>query len=294
MDTVTLRFAADANSDLHELRATDVAQVLQGLAGIVGDFDKAHVFHDEGPANSVVFVRPPQEGSFIIEAVRVASEHWETVKTVGKYAGPPTIAQAIWWSTKSMRADVKSFQHLENGNVKVDWQDNTSEEIPAAAWEELNKRKRRRKKQLREIMAPLGDARVTELDVSSPPPRRDALPSVAPTQVVLTREDYDSVAPTDDIAERAETFEVLARMQTIDFADSTKWRVKPSGGHARKAVVADAEFLKKVAKGLAISNTDVFRLQIREDTIVKNGRTRSSWTVLKVESHRRTAGDDDV
>lgn len=110
---------------------------------------------------------------------------------------------------------------------------------------------------------------------------------------MLTRADYASVAPTDDITEEADTFEVLAQMQIIDFADSTKWRVKPAGGRARKTVVADADFLNQVTQGLAISNSDVFRLHVREHTIVKNVRTRFDWTVLKVERHRRTAGDDD-
>lgn len=292
LDTVTLRFDGNVESDLNELLAADVAQVLLGLAGLVSDFDKAHVFHAEGPADSQILVRPPEEGSFIIEAVRVAAEHPEAVAAA---VGVPSVSQLIWWATKSARAGVQDFTHLDNGNVKVTWQDGTAEEVPKEAWDELNKRKRRRKKQLREIMAPLGDSRVATLDISGPPPVPTAIEDAedAPEQFVLTRTDYDSVAPTEDITEKADTFEVLAQMQTIDFADSTKWRVKPAGGRARKAVVADAEFLNQVAKGLAISNSDVFRLQVREDTIVKNGRTRSSWTVLKVESHRRTAGDDD-
>lgn len=293
VDTVTLRFDGSENSDVGELLAADVAQVLLGLAGIVSDFDKAHVFHAEGPADSQVLVRPPQEGSFIIEAVRIAAENPEAVAAA---LGVPSVSQLIWWATKSIRAGVQEFSYLENGNVKVNWQDGTAEEVPKAAWDELNKRKRRRKKQLREIMAPLGDSRVTELDISGPPPQTSTSTEDtqnAPEQFVLTRADYNSVAPTDDITERADTFEVLANMQTIDFADSTKWRVKPSGGRARKAVVVDSQFLNRVAQGLAISKTDVFRLQVREDTIVKNGRTRSAWTVLKVESHRRTAGDDD-
>lgn len=293
LDTVTLRFDGSPDSDLNELLAADVARVLLGLTGIVSDFDKAHVFHAEGPADSQILVRPPEEGSFIIEAVRVAAENPETVMAV---VGVPTVSQIIWWATKSVRADVEDFEHLENGNVKVTWQDGTAEEVPKSAWDELSKRKRRRKKQLREIMAPLGDRRVTKLDVSGPvssPNTTNDADEAAPEPFVLTRTDYDSVAPVDDITEKTDTFEVSAQMQTIDFADSTKWRVKPAGGRARKAVVADAKFLNEVAKGLAISNSDVFRLRIREDTIVKNGRTRSSWTVLKVESHRRTAGDAD-
>lgn len=293
LDSVTLRFAGDENSDsdLHELRAVDVAEVLRGLAGIVGDFDKAGAFHSEGPADSQVLVRPAQEGSFIIEAIRVAGENWEAVAAV---SGIPSVATIIQLSTKSMRADVEDFEYLENGNVKISWQDNTVNEVSKAVWDELNKRKRRRKKQLREIMTPLSDERVSELDVSGSPSVQDDTTESAPAPdpFVLTRADYDSVAPTDDIDESAETFDVDAQMQTIDFGDSTKWRVRVAGT-TRKAAVEDSDFLRRVAQGLAISNSDIFRLQIRADKIVKNGRERTTWTVLKVESHRRAAGDND-
>lgn len=288
LDSVTLRFDGDEKSgaDLHELRAADVAQVLQGLAGFVSDFDKAGAFHDEGPADSVMLVRPPQEGSFIIEAIRMAGENWEGVAAV---TGLPSVATLINLATKSMRAEVQDFEHLENGNVKIMWQDDTVQEVSRPVWEELNKRKHRRKKQLREIMAPLGDDRVSTLDVSGAPSSEDE--ATPPSdEFVLTRADYDSVAPTDEVEESEETFEVDAQMQAIDFGDPTRWKVR-AAGQTRKATVDDADFLRRVAEGLAISSSDIFQLRIRADKIVKNGRGRTTWTVLKVENHRRRAGD---
>lgn len=288
LDSVTLRFDGDEKSgaDLHELRAADVAQVLQGLAGFVSDFDKAGAFHDEGPADSVMLVRPPQEGSFIIEAIRMAGENWEGVVAV---TGIPSVATLINLATKSMRAEVQDFEHLENGNVKIMWQDDTVQEVSRPVWEELNKRKHRRKKQLRQIMAPLGDDRVSTLDVSGAPSSEDE--ATPPSdEFVLTRADYDSVAPTDEVEESEETFEVDAQMQAIDFGDPTRWKVR-AAGQTRKATVDDADFLRRVAEGLAISSSDIFQLRIRADKIVKNGRGRTTWTVLKVENHRRRAGD---
>ncbi|WP_064257771.1 hypothetical protein [Rhodococcus sp. HS-D2] len=288
LDSVTLRFDGDEKSgtDLHELRAADVAQVLQGLASFVSDFDKAGAFHDEGPADSVMLVRPPQEGSFIIEAIRMAGENWEGVAAV---TGLPSVATLINLATKSMRAEVQDFEHLENGNVKIMWQDDTVQEVSRPVWEELNKRKHRRKKQLREIMAPLGDDRVSTLDVSGAPSSEDE--ETPPSdEFVLTRADFDSVAPTDEVEESEETFEVDGQMQAIDFGDPTRWKVR-AAGQTRKATVDDADFLRRVAEGLAISSSDIFRLRIRADKIVKNGRARTTWTVLKVENHRRRAGD---
>lgn len=71
IDTLRLRFVGeDADgTPIHELRAAHVAEVLQGLAGIAGDFSRAGVFGD-GPEGAEVLVRPAQEGSFIIEVIR--------------------------------------------------------------------------------------------------------------------------------------------------------------------------------------------------------------------------------
>lgn len=295
-DTLTLRFTGEDEdgSQLHELRAAHVAEVLQGLVGLTSDFDKAGVFHPEGPSGSEVLVRPAQEGSFLIEVVRFASENWPAIAAVGGATGVPSLASVLWWATKSARAGVKDFDHLDNGKVKVVWQDDTAQEIPVEAWDELQKRSRRRKKQLRQILAPLSDSRVSALDVSGPSDYEPEEPDVVapPTTYVLTRPDYDAVKPDDEVGETSEVFETEAQMSAIDFDDSTRWKVKTTT-RTRSATVEDAAFLARVADGLAIRKTDIFRLRIREDAVIKNGSTRTSWTVLRVESHRRAAGDDD-
>lgn len=136
-DILTLRFVGGDGEGhgLHELRAAHVAEVLEGLVGLAGDFARAGVF-GVGPPPEVL-VRPPSEGSFVIEVVNWFAENKEPLAVVGV----PSLGSAIWWATKSLRAEVSNFEHLENGKVKVQWQDNTVEEIPRAAWDELNKRK---------------------------------------------------------------------------------------------------------------------------------------------------------
>lgn len=292
VDILTLRFTGEDENGtaIHELRAAHVAEVLQGLVGLASDFDKAGVFNPEGPGQSEVLVRPAQEGSFLIEVVRVASENWETMAAVGAAAGIPSLGSVIWWATRSARADVKEFQHLDNGNVKILWQDDSAQEVPAAAWDELNKRDRRRKKQLRQIMAPLSDPKVSGLEVANTLEEDDADDRV-PEIFRLQRSDYDAVKPDDDVDEAQDIFVVEAQMSAIDFDDSTKWRVK-TRDKKRSATVEDQAFLGRVARGLAIRKSDIFRLRIREDAIKKNGRTRTVWTVLRVEDHRRAAGDD--
>ena len=65
VDSLTLRFAGDGRDggELHELRATHVAEVLQGLVGISSDFEMAGAFGDDGPTGSEILVRPPEVGS---------------------------------------------------------------------------------------------------------------------------------------------------------------------------------------------------------------------------------------
>jgi len=187
---------------------------------------------------------------------------------------------------------VSDFEYLENGNVKVSWQDNTVQEVPLPAWQELQKRDRRRKKQLRQIMAPLSDARVSSVEVRSPPAAEVEAGEDAEA-FTLTRPDYDAVRPDDEINERQDIFETEAQMSAIDFDNPTRWRVKTTE-ETRAATVEDGDFLGRVANGLAIRKSDIFRLRVREDTVEKNGRTRRTWTVLEVESYRRAAHDGDT
>lgn len=288
-DELKLRFVGQDEDDntLHELRASHVAEVLQGVVGLVSDFEKAGAFGEGMPAE--VLVRPAESGSFVMEIVRWIEEY---PTTSGILAGSvPTIASAIYLSTKSMRADVSEFEYIDNGNVKITWQDNTVNEVSRAMWKELNTRKRRRKKQLRQIMAPLSDPAVTSLEVSDETPT--VVKDEAPERFVLERADYQAVVPEDEITEHHRIFETEALMGSVDFDSGEKWRVKTLDG-SRSATVEDKDFLSRIDSGLALHKSDIFNLKIREDLTEKNGKTRRKWTVLEVLGHRRSAGDDDA
>lgn len=286
LDTLRLRFRGAGNQDvdLHELHAAHVAEVLQGVVGLASDFSKAGAFGEV--VASDVLVRPAAEGSFVMEIVRAGMENPDLVSAVGV----PGLGSIIWWATKSVRADVADYDYLDNGKVKVLWQDNTVDEIPREVWEELQKRKRRRKRHLRQIMAPLGDPRVSTLEVNDDEGVADD--GGAPGTFELTRPDYQAVLPFEDVVEDSLIFEVEAQMSAIDFDDPEKWRVKTSSAR-RSATVEDEDFLGEVAGGRAIRPTDIFQLRVREDMTVKDGRTRRKWTVLKVLNHRRAFHDDD-
>ncbi|WIB69789.1 hypothetical protein [Curtobacterium sp. MCBD17_026] len=296
VDTLTLRFVGrgENGADLHQLRAEHVAEVLQGLAGLAADFDAAGAFDVDGPANSEILVRAPREGSFIIDVQHVVTETAAVVEAVGGVTGAlglPTLAGVIFYATKSARADVKDATRIEGTDlVKITWQDDTIDEVPVKVWDELKVRKRRRKKHLRALMAPIGDSNVAALEVIPGPNS----PAPTPEQPVLElrRADYDAVRPETEVEETDDVFDVEARMSAIDFDDPAKWRVS-TVDVKRGAVMEDEAFLVQVADGLAIRKDDIFDLRIREDRKTTDGRTRSTWTVLKVLKHRRT-GDNDT
>lgn len=296
VETLTLRFQGEAEdgTQLHELRAAHVAEVLRGLVELSSDFAKAGAF-GENQAGAELLVRPAQEGSFLIEVVRWAAENPELATGAVAATGLPTLGQVLRWATKSARAEPREYEHLPNGNVKVYWQDDTVQEIPPMAWQELNKRDKRRKKQLRQIMAPLSDPLVSSLEVQAAPADEEDVTSAPEISFTLERPDYDAVRPPEEeTAEDHDFFETEAQMSAVDFDNPGKWRVRIASGENRAAIVEDEEFLGRVARGLAIRNSDIFRLRVRRDTVEKNGRKRTTWTVVRVESYRRAAGDDDA
>ena len=295
-DVVKLRFVGtdDDGGSLSALPATQVAEVLTGLAEMASDFGKAGTF-GRGMAPEIL-VRPPSEGSFVIEVVNWIAENPEAAAAIGGAVGAPSLSSVIWWATKSIRADVSDFEYLDNGNVKVSWQNDTVDEIPKAAWNELNKRKRRRRKQLRQIMAPLGDTNVTALQVSESDEVSvvdetvDALAGEAPAEFTLERLDYHLARPEDEVIEISEMITTEGRMSAIDFDNFQRWRVRTPTA-TRSVTVEDADFLLRVDRGLAIHKDDVFKLKIREDKVVKNGKTTRTWTVVDVRGPKERSRD---
>lgn len=287
-DILTLRFVGEDSEGhpLHELRAAHVAQVLEGIVGLAGDFGRAGAF-GEGPPPEVL-VRPPSEGSFVIEVVNWFGENKDLIAA----GGVPSLGSVLWWATKSIRADVTDFDYLDNGNVKVKWTDDTADEIPRAAWAELNKRQRRRKSQLRKILAPLSDGEVTALKVSEADETVVKRPGDAPEEFTLERVDYHLARPEDEVEEAQRVFESEAQMSAIDFESAERWRVRTAAG-SRSVTVEDSGFLARVDRGLAIHKDDIFTLSIREDSVTKNGQTRRTWTVLEVKGQRKRSGDVD-
>ena len=278
---ITLRFDGE-NPDgqaLHELKAKHVSDVLEGLAELVDDFEKAGAFHHKGPEERELYVRPVKQGSFLIEVVELAKEYPAYATAMGL----PSVGQIVWSATRIFRDQLSDFDYLGNGNVKLNWRDGTVSEVTTPVWEELNKRTRRRKKQLRKIMRPLEDPRVNKLEAT------DHEDGQKTKQFELTKADYVAVKPSEEIEERFDIFEIPGTLSAIDFDDPDRWKVNTKIAK-RVATVEDERFLNAVDDGLPIINGEEYLLKIREDRVTKNGRTTTKWTILKI----RKEDDNDV
>ncbi len=287
---VQLRFADEAQQ-IHDLNAAELAEVLQGLVEFTGQMSRAGLF-GEGPPPEVR-VRPAQEGSFVVEALlQWAGQNPEAALGMALTAGG-AFTKALDVALRKLRGvQVTDFEHLDNGNVKLQWRDQTVDEVPASVWNELKGQKKRTKKTLRKILAPLSD-QADRLEVRQGDVRNETrqLLEEAPA-IVSDRNDYRAAAAErEEEEERSRTFDIEARLRSIDFRQGEKWRVQTAEG-TRRATIEDEDFLRQLDAGLALHKNDIFEVTIREVATTRDGRTTRDWALTKVTRKRR--GGDDV
>lgn len=286
---VQLRFA-DNDGEVRDLIAAEMVEVLQGLVEFTSDMSKRGLFGDG--VEPEVRVRPPKEGSFIIEAIVTwAAANPEAAIGTALSSGA-AITQAINVGIKKIRGEEpQDFDHLPNGNVKVIWPNHKVNEIPRATWDRLNAMKRPTRSALRKLLVPLGDGADTlEVRDGAVAESTEELLRSDP-EAVATRADYREVATqSDDIEEATRTFETEARLQSIDFRPGEKWRVETVAG-SRLATMEDEQFLLELDRGAALHKDDIFELELREHRTTKNERTSTEWAITRVIRKRR-GGDD--
>lgn len=281
---IQLRFSDD-DGNVRDINAAELAEVLQGLVEFTAGMSKTGMLGNGVPPE--VRVRPPKQGSFIVEAIlQWAGANPEATIGLATTAGG-AIVQSLNVGIKRLRGtEPSNFEYLDNGQVKVQWPDNTVDEISLPAWKKLNEMKRPTRRTLRKILAPLGDD-VDRVEV------RDGRADESTEQVLTTepdvvarREDYLSAAvEVDEVDENTDILEVEGQLSSIDFRPGQKWRVQTPLG-TRMATMEDASFLAEVDRGLALHKTDNFRLRIRQERVVTNGRTKIDWAVVRVERAR--------
>ncbi len=288
---VQLRFADEAGQ-IQDLNAAEFSEVLQGLVEFTGQMARAGLFGDGPPPE--VRVRPPQEGSFIIEALIVwAGENPESAMGTAMATGG-ALTKAIEFAVRKLRgASPIDYDYLDNGNVKVKWSDGSVAELPQGVWNQLKTQKRQTKRSLKKLLVPLGDeadrleVRSGSGDESTPEVLEQAPP------VVIDRTDYrTAAAERDEVDEQVRRFDSEAQLRSIDFRAGEKWRVRTLEG-TRMATIEDEDFLEALDGGLALHKNDVFDVSVRETTTRQGDkRAKTEWTLERVRRKRR--GGDDV
>lgn len=287
---VQLHFA-DSDGAVHDLNAAEMAEVLQGLVEMTSDLAKDGVF-GEGPPPEVR-VRPPQEGSVILEAIlQLASSYPAEALTVATTTGGGLVT-GINVGIKKLRGEEPSdIEEFSDGAVKVKWPGGKVDLVPRKMWNRFEKMPRRTRRSLRKLMAPMSDdvdtLEVREADAGDE--TEEILLNDA--AVVATRRDYrEAATESDEVEETPEEFDVEAQLQSIDFRRGEKWRIRTLRG-TRQATMADEEFLRELDKGMALHKDDIFDVTIREVRTVKNGRTSRDWSLIRVVRKRRGSDDD--
>lgn len=289
---VQLRFA-DHDDQVKAINAAELAEVLEGMVSFTSDMAKAGLFG--GGLEPVVRVRPPKEGSFVIEFI-VNMMNTDPVGTTGLImTAGGGVTQAVRMGIKRLRGvEVTDFDYLDNGNVKVQWAGGTVDEIPRGAWKKLNTMSRKTRAELRKIMAPLSDD-VDKLEVRDGSLEESTAELLA-TQpdVIADRADYRQAAvEVDEVEDGSRTFVTEAVLKSIDFRPGEKWRVATTNEGTRLATMDDEEFLRDLEHGHPIHKNDIFEVQIRETTTTKNGRSKTEWSLIDVQRKRRGADSDD-
>lgn len=304
---VQLRFADDDNN-IHDISASDLAEVLEGLVEFSSELAKSGEFGDGAAPR--IRVRAPKEGSFIIEAVV-----WMQENPIGAagltVAGAATIAAGKSFGTAAGKAMADAlgagirnlrgqkpvdFDYLENGDVKVKWPDDSVSQVRRETWEKLQAMKRPTRKALSKILAPLNtDADKLEIRDAAVDETTEQILET-PAEAVAIRTDYlTAIQEAEETYENERIFETEAILGTIDFDNTAKWRVKTTKEGTRTATIEDVQFLRGLDRGDAIHKNDIFWLKVKETTIKEPGKNvRTEWAVIEVRRTRRGDTDGDA
>ncbi|PNW10628.1 hypothetical protein C1632_02390 [Microbacterium testaceum] len=293
----------------NQIGAYELAQTLEGLVELTKELSKSGEFGN-GPAPDLR-VRPVQQGSFVLEAVVWLQDNPITgaglglagvaataaAKQVGTAAGK-AIVDAVAVGVRQLRGQKPvNFEPLENGDVKVTWEDKSVSQVRGATWDKLQKMKRPTRKALQKLLAPLNDD-ATRLELRDAPEGTSTNEILSqPPEAIARREDYlETTVEPDDSFEDEDWFESEARIRSLDFDNNRKWRVETTGHGTRQAIIEDVNFLANLDRpGEAIHQNDIFWIKVREVRSKERGRNATTeWIVTEVKRTKRGASDGDT
>lgn len=281
---IQLRFQ-DSDESLNSLRYSDLTEVLDGLAELQRQLHSAGALGEGAAAE--LRIMPLSKGSVIIQGIyEWAGQNPEGATSISMAIGA-AIGSAVTTGVKLARGNhVTDFELLENGKVKLKWVHGPPDEVTPEVWEMLKGERRKTKRALAKIMAPLaGDADQLSVAHGTLDPETGAV-VIAETDIKVSQQDYRAVQPSDETSETETVFETEATLLDISFESADRWRVRTPFG-TRTATIEDVEFLTAVASGKPLHADDIFNVTIRETATTKNERTTTTWALTKVDRKKR-------
>lgn len=285
-----LRYLNEDNS-LSEISAAELSDALSGVVELTSQMHKAGLFGNAVPPE--VKARPAERGSFVLTTV------------IEFISSDPLIVGALYSTAGSalllvVNAGIKLLRGVkvrgqvttDHGTVIVTWEDGSFEELPMSAWRKLERMPNQTKKAFRKLMAPLSDE-ATTVELRDGTVDRDSQElSQQPARATATRSDYRAAAYEEEAEEpEVDHFEAEAQFVNVDFEDGERWRIKTRRGE-RKVVIEDQDFLRRVSRNEPISKDNIYRVEIREESTVSNGRRSTVWALESVELVREGSRDD--
>lgn len=298
---VQLRFVGESD-DSNEIGALALAQSLEGLVELTRELNSSGEF-GSGPT-PILRVRPPSEGSFVIEALVWLQANPITgtgvalagvagvagAKQVGTAAGK-AVVDAVSVGIRRLRGEQPvDFERLADGDVKVKWPDDSVSEVRKETWDKLQQMKRPTRKALQKLLTPLdGEASKLELrDATVDASTEEILKK--PAEAVARREDYlEASIEIDPPFENERFFETEARIRSLDFDNNKKWRIETTDEGNRQATIEDTAFLATLDRpGQAIHKNDIFWIKVREVHAKERGHNATTeWNVIEVRRTKR-------
>lgn len=289
---IQLRFT-DGDGGLVDLNAAELAESIQGLVEFTSQMAKDGMLGDGVPPE--VRIRPMRQGSFILEGVIqwMGQNPEATVEAIGLSASG-VIAKAVGTGLRLIRGEHPDYEYLPDGMVKVTWANgDVNPPITRAAWESLSGKKRKTRRALAKIMEPMADeARTMEVRSASVGEDTDSLLAAEPSVVAETTDYRIAVSEPDDVETTSITYTEEAKLETVDFREGSRWRIRTASG-AMTAIMEDNEFQLELDRGLALHKTDLLEVTIREDTTITNGRKARKYALVAVRIKRRGEAEDD-
>lgn len=293
VEVFQMRFK-DSSDGVTEISAWELADAIEGVAGFAEEMAKKGVF-GEG-IQPEVLVRPMQEGSFVIDfLVPVANYFQENQEGIiaGAVGGAGTLFyDQIRTGINQIRGITPTdFEHLNNGMVKIHWQDGVATETTEEAWTELQTMRKKTRKNLEKIISPLrSSADTVEFRGGAPEEDTEQIMDSTPIASIDSSEYREVVTAPHPVDEYEQEISAEATFESVDFKPGGKWRIASTAGK-RQVTIEDENFLRLLDSGLKIGKDDIYEVTIKETQTVSAGRTNVTWALTNIRRTREGTGE---